>query len=48
MAVRRRAHAPFDHRQTSMVDRQNIDEVDEFELMFDAADIDTNPAATDV
>ncbi|MBB3409976.1 hypothetical protein FHT87_003908 [Rhizobium sp. BK316] len=48
MAVRRCAHAPFDVMGATMFDRENVDQVDEFEMVLDAADIDMNLAAADV
>lgn len=48
MAERRRAHAPVYVMGATMFDRENIDQVDEFEMVLDAADIDMNLAAADV
>ncbi|MBB3391567.1 hypothetical protein FHT82_004345 [Rhizobium sp. BK275] len=48
MAERRGTHAPFDVMGATMFDRENIDQIDEFEMVLDAADIDMNLAAADV
>lgn len=48
MAERRYAHAPFNILGATMFDRENVDQVDEFEMVLDAADIDMNLAAADV
>jgi len=48
MAERRYAHPPFDVMGATMFDRENVDQVNEFEMVLDAADIDMNLAAADV
>ena len=48
MVQRSRAHAPSDISGTAIFNRENADQVDEFELVLDAADINVNLAAADV
>lgn len=48
MARRKGAHAPFDIIGAMMVDRENVDQVGEFEMVLDAANVDMNLAVADV
>jgi hypothetical protein len=48
MAQRKGAQAPFAPLRAATVHRENVDQVGEPELVFDAADIDEKLAAADV
>lgn len=48
MAERSRTHAPSDISGATIFYRENADQVDEFEMVLDATDIDANLAAADV
>ncbi|GAA3110379.1 hypothetical protein GCM10010520_63560 [Rhizobium viscosum] len=42
------AHTPFQSLGAKMFDRENIDQVGEFEMVLDTADIDMKLAAADM
>lgn len=48
VAQRKSAHAPFDVMGAMMFDRENVDQVGEFEMVLAAANVDVNLVAANV
>ncbi|MDR6670017.1 hypothetical protein [Rhizobium sp. 1399] len=48
MAQRKSAYAPFDIMGAMMFDRENVDQVGEFEMVLAAANVDVNLVAANV
>ncbi len=48
MTERSRRNAPFRGASAAVLHRQDIDQIGEFEVVLDAADINVNPPAVDV